>query len=186
MAMKSLRGQARAKRALPAQKTHRLITFQVRQDWFGLPIQVAQKVFPPQPIYGEAPHLGIGLALIQGQKIPTLDLRTLIYQGVAPPPLLPPADPSETDPAPPKLLPERHILMAELPQMGSVGLLIDGQPVLRRAPESAFAAISPVYLIMNNIECVDTVVSLTPEEPPIFMLRLEKLLPTVRSLPSPA
>lgn len=160
--------------------THRLLTFQLRQHWFGLPIQVTQKVLPPQPLDSGVPYHGSGLIVINQQQIPVLDLETILF-GDGAVPLLPSNQSAPEAPAP--TMPgtrQRHVLIIQPPSsVESLGLLIDQPPVLRRVPQTAFSAASSVYLILNQLHCVHTVVTPSDSEPAIFMLSLEELLPSI-------
>ncbi|HEY9736167.1 MAG TPA: hypothetical protein V6D06_07785, partial [Trichocoleus sp.] len=113
------RASRRGLKALPGSPMHQLITFPVRQEWFALPIAIAQKVVPLTAVPGSS-----GLILIDNRQVPTLDLERHIYRDVPLPalpavasrdslPLLPPDAPPEFRP---ELVDPRHVLVIRQPQ----------------------------------------------------------------------
>ncbi|MBD0336998.1 MAG: chemotaxis protein CheW [Cyanobacteria bacterium Co-bin13] len=180
----SRRASRRNLKALPRAPVHQMITFPVRQDWFALPIQTAQKVLPLATAHSSGHGQGMGMILVNGQRVPTIDLERHIYRDV-PQAVLPAA--SHSAPLPlPELVDPRHVVIIQLPQLAEVlGLVVSHAPVLRRVPQSAFAPVSITFLSMSQMRCVNAVISLPQQENPIFLLDLEQVLPPLLP-PSPA
>ncbi|MBD0266724.1 chemotaxis protein CheW [Pseudanabaena sp. FACHB-2040] len=179
----SRRAARRNLKALPRAPIHQMITFPVRQDWFALPIQTAQKVVPLTAVHSSGHAHGLGLILIDGHRVPTIDLERHIYRDV-PQAVLPAVGYSAKLPLP-ELIDPRHVVIIKLPQLAEVlGLVVSHAPVLRRVPQSAFAPISVAFLSMSQMRCVNAVISLPQQEDPIFLLDLEQVLPPLLP-PSP-
>lgn len=158
----------RSRRKLSAEPTLRLITFQLRQNWFCLPLEMARKVIP----YEQATTAGHGLIRLQNESVPVIDVARLIYRQA---PQLPAGDLTTT--AKVTSPPASHILVVTLHRQGNVGLLVEGQPALRRVPRSAFSPVPAVYVTMNHMHGVNVLVSEKEEDPPMFLLEVETLLP---------
>ena len=186
----SLRTQ-RARSRKPEFK-HQIIVFRLRQEWFALPIQAAQKVIPLGTVYGGGTGAEMGLTLHHDREIPVLDIQQRIFgtsgttSSIANQPLLLPGDSaaseqavSPTDPA----LPTRFLLIVQTGSDTSIGFPLDSQPMLRRVPESAFAPLSAAYLSEGQLRCVRCLIISAPEEPPFFLLNLDQLLQVKPLLP---
>jgi chemotaxis signal transduction protein len=146
-----------------------LITFQLRQQWFCLPLVLARRVIPG-PANGPFP--APGLTQLQQETIPLVDVASLIYQET---PLLSGdggADDLVTSPPPSN----QAILVIDPPHLGAIGLLIDGTPAIKRVKQSAFSPIPAVYLIMNRLQGINTLVNQGAGEPPLFLLEVDTLL----------
>jgi chemotaxis signal transduction protein len=147
------------RRAEPLQK---LIVFRIRQEWFAVPIQFAQKVIPLGLVYG-APQGGISLTRYQDQEIPVIDAEQRIFgQG---------GDSS----APAE---QRHLMIVDDRQGSLIGIPLDSPPTLRRVTKTAFSPIPTVYLAEGWIRCVNALVTVSENEPPFFLLNLDQLLST--------
>jgi chemotaxis signal transduction protein len=153
----------------PQEPSLRLITFPLRQQWFCLPLVLARRVIPG-PEHGLTPIPG--LTQMQQENIPLVDIASLVYQEA---PILP----ADTSPAPrPETLttPGQAILVIDPPQLGSIGLLIDGTPAIKRVKQSAFNPVPAVYLIMNRLQGINTLVNQGDNQPPLFLLEIDALL----------
>lgn len=181
-------------RSRKAEFTHQIIVFRVRQEWFALPIQVAQKVIPLGNLYGGGAGSEVSLTLYQDREIPVLDIQQRIF-GTKPIPLLPSQASSEhpphsANPSPPVSkgnntppLPERFLLLIQSATDATIGFPIDAQPMLRRVTESAFVPLSETYLTGGQVRCVKCLIVPAPDQPPIFLLNLDQLLQTQPTLP---
>jgi chemotaxis signal transduction protein len=170
------RAPRRNLRALPRVPVHQMITFPVRQDWFALPIQLAQKVVPLAAVRSSSSTQGFGLTLIDDQRVPTLDLERHIYRDV-PQAALPAAGFQPNLPLP-ELADPRHIVLVRPPQAAEVlGLVVSQAPVLRRVPQSAFGPVPETFLTLSQMRCVNAVISMAGQEAPIFLLDLDQVLP---------
>ncbi|MBW4468990.1 MAG: chemotaxis protein CheW [Stenomitos rutilans HA7619-LM2] len=170
-------------RARKAEVTHQLIVFRLRQEWFALPIHVAQKVIPLGKLYGAGNGTDVSLALYQDREIPVLDIQRRIF-GTGSQPLLPgkaasshPTNHAELSPATPLLL------LVQTSAETTIGFPLDTQPSLRRVPESAFVPLSPTYLAGGQVRCAKCLIVLDSEQPPIFLLNLDQLLQLQPTLP---
>lgn len=182
----------------PKVPVHQMITFLVRQDWFALPIQVAQKVVPLAAVRSSTGSQGQGLILVDQQRLPTIDLEQHIYRDLPLPPLIgPTAAAAAAGPTPlaanvvafpqPSEIPDdpRHVLIVRLPQMSeSLGLVVSQTPMLQRVPETAFSPVSTTFLALSQLRCVNAVISLAGQEAPIFLLDMTQVLPPLLP-PSP-
>jgi chemotaxis signal transduction protein len=187
----SLTGQHR--RSRKAEFKHQIIVFRLRQEWFALPIQTAQKVIPLGTVYGGGGGSEMGLTLYHDREIPVLDIQQRIFgtssetvsQALLPPSKTPSLEHASltatghTDATPP----QRFLLIVQTAAGTSIGFPLDSQPILRRVPESAFAPLSNAYLNEGQLRCVRCLILSAPEEPPFFLLNLDQLLQVKPSLP---
>jgi chemotaxis signal transduction protein len=164
------------RRAEPLQK---LIAFQIQQQWFALPIQLAQKVIPLGLVYG-APMGGLSLTRYQNLEIPVIDAAVRVFGVADVKPLASQKDeasPRSNHPSPPEdAADQRHLLIVLDAQAQPMGIPLDAPPSLRRAPRSAFAPVPAAYLATGNIRCVNALIHLAEDEPPLFLLDLGQLL----------
>lgn len=163
-------------RHCPVQEpTLRLIAFQLRHNWFCLPLTMARRVIPTVT---DGPTGGLGLAQLHHENVPVIDVANRVYQAV---PLLP--GQHNPAPGPPALgqtespgQPLQSILVVDSAQFGLLGLRIDGVPSLKRARKSAFSPIPPAYLIVNRLQGINTLVIPDQAEPPLFLLEVDTLV----------
>jgi len=146
-----------------------LLTFQLRGQWFCLPLVLARRVISGPADAALAPA---GLTQLQQDNIPLIDTATLIYQE-APPSQ---GDTPTTKAWGPAQAPVQTVLVIDPPPLGAVGLLIDSTPSIRRAKQSAFSPVPAIYLIMNRLQGINTLVTLGKHEPPHFLLEVDALL----------
>jgi len=163
------------RRAEPLQK---LIVFRMRQEWFAVLIQFAQKVIPLGLVYG-APQGGISLTRYQDREIPVIDIERRVFGNAVNLSLMPALpgggdSPVQTSPPP---VPEnqRHLIIVEDIQGALIGVPIDSPPMLRRVPKSAFAPVPAIYLAEGSIQCVSALITISENEPPFFLLNLDQL-----------
>lgn len=174
---------ARYRRSQQSQEpTLRLIVFQLRQHWFCLPLVLARRVIPAS-ISGQTTVPG--LAQLQQDNIPLVDIASLVYQETPllsanqqeAPLLLAAANtaPSSEVSAEPLTSPQT-ILVIDPPLLGIMGLLVDGTPAIKRVKQSAFSPVPALYLIMNRLQGVNTLVNQGENQPPLFLLEIDTLL----------
>ena len=157
-----------------------LIAFQLRQHWFCLPLslsrQIVSRQYKPHNIDTKRIQLG-------DESIPLVDTAALVYG-----PLLEAPELMDGPILMPNLaMPVQSIIVVKAPNGESVGLLIDGPPIIKRVP---LAAISPVPLMYLTIHCLQGISSvvdvdmerLTPHRSsyPLFLLAIDKLLPPTK------
>ncbi len=164
------------RRSEPLQK---LIVFRIRQEWFAVLIQFAQKVIPLGVVYG-ASQGGISLTRYQDREIPVIDIDRRVFSNAVNLSLMP-ALPNSIDASAQKpLLPiaenQRHLMIVEDIQGASIGIPLDSPPMLRRVPKSAFSPVPAIYLAEGNIQCVSALITVSENEPPFFLLNLDQLL----------
>ncbi|PZO33415.1 MAG: hypothetical protein DCF17_21985 [Shackletoniella antarctica] len=162
-------------RRRPAQEpTLRLIAFQLRHNWFCLPLAMARRVILPA---ADDQSQGLGLTQLHQENVPLMDVADRIYQST---PLLSGSSaliPSQPAPlAAAQSSPLQSILVVDSPRFGLLGLLIDGIPSLKRARQSAFSPVPATYLMMNHLRGINTLVTLGESEPPLFLLEVDTLL----------
>lgn len=164
------------RRAEPLQK---LIVFRIRQEWFAVLIQFAQKVVPLGLVYG-APQGGISLTRYQGCEIPVIDIERRIFGDMVNLSVMQTLSgvgdrPEESFPQP-VLENQRHLMIIEDTQGSLVGVPMDSLPTLRRVPKSAFSPIPAIYLAEGSIRCISALVTVSESEPPFFLLNLDQVL----------
>ncbi len=158
-------------RRLPAQEpTLRLIAFQLRHNWFCLPLAMARRVIPA---VGQNSAVSLGLTQLHHENVPILNIADRVYHAA---PLLP----GYEDTTPPVEPPSSHlqsIVVIDSPRFGLLGLLTDGIPSLKRARQSAFSPIPATYLRIKHFQGINILVTLSETEPPLFLLEIDALLP---------
>jgi chemotaxis signal transduction protein len=166
------------RRAEPLQK---LIVFRIRQEWFAVPIQFAQKVVPLGVLYG-ASQGGISLTRYQEQELPVIDVERRVFGcAVALPTLAGAIAPHSQFHSPAVAADQRHLMIVEDMNGSPIGIPFDSPPLLRRVPKSAFAPIPTLYLAQGNIQCVSALITVSESEPPYFLLNLEQVLQPEKS-----
>lgn len=167
----SVRSQRGANRNTEA--TEQLIAFQLREEWFALPVAAVQKVIPLGTMHGDPNHTGIGLTLHQGQEITVVDVGHRIFNEAA--------SASEALEAPSALetddvkASQRCLVLVKTEEGGVVGMPIDSQPTIRRAGKSQFAPLPSSYLSRGNIHCVSSMIVDDGGVEPLFLLDPEQL-----------
>lgn len=161
MAISTLLRSHRANRK--AESTQQLLTFQLEQEWFALSIRAVQRVVPLGKVYGDPHRKGVSLTLYQDQELLVIDAGQRIF-GV-----------------PSRALVEAetlsYLVIVQNSQGAIAGLPIVGQPALRRVPFSAFGPLPDAYVATGNIHCVSSRMIQTGEEPLLFLLDPERLVP---------
>lgn len=144
-----------------------LIAFQLRHNWFCLPLAMARRAIS---LGANDPALDLGLTQLYQENVPIMDVANRVYQSV---PLLA----SATEPTPgAQSTPLQSVLVVESPRFGLLGLRIDGIPSLKRAKSSAFSPVPATYLTMNRLQGINTLVTLSKTEPSLFLLDIDALI----------
>ncbi|MBE9139479.1 chemotaxis protein CheW [Nodosilinea sp. LEGE 07088] len=146
----------------------RLIAFQLRHNWFCLPLTVARRVIPCS---AQNPALELGFTQLHNEPVPLVDIAERVYQ---PAPLLlgnlePPRALSS--------LPTQTIVVVDSPKWGLLGLLVDSTPSLKRARQSNFSPVPAAYLMINHLQGINTLITLSETEPPLFFLEVDTFFP---------
>ncbi|MEB3356502.1 MAG: hypothetical protein VKK04_07225 [Synechococcales bacterium] len=184
------------------QAIQKLITFQIQQEWFALPIRLVRKLTLMGPVYGASGNGSTGLTHFENQEIPVIDVQYRIFGDRSGPGLLPRQMPAPPAPARlPAAQMNRSIQQAEIPPLETslgetqvsessqryllvvqnrqgelVGIPLPSQPVLRRVPESAFAPLPAAYSSGGNLRCVSAIAVLGDDQPSLFLLNLSQLV----------
>jgi purine-binding chemotaxis protein CheW len=163
--------------------TQQLLTFQLRQDWFALPVQVVQKVIAIDQLYGSATDFSSGLTFYQDRDISILSMEQRIFGESRDRKLLPSSADSNSSRAAPALPSSQFLLIVQTLQGEFVGLPLTNPPILRRVAESAFAPVPSVYLAEGRIRCVSALVTPEQDNQPLFLINLDRLLHSPIALP---
>lgn len=172
----TLSSYRRAKRR--SEPTQQLIVFRILQEWFALPIRAAYKVIPIGTVYGN-PEGGVGLTRYQDRDVIVIDVQHRIF-GESVRSRLPAA--AAEPPVAAAMV--SHLLLLQSTQGELIGVPLYTFPCLRRVPESAFAAIPPIYLAEGKIRCVSALITVAADEPPMFLLNLSQLIESKPALPA--
>ncbi|QUY40842.1 chemotaxis protein CheW [Acaryochloris marina] len=165
----SVRSQRGANRKTEA--TEQLIAFQLRGEWFALPVKAVQKVIPLGQLHGDPYQTGISLILHQGQEITVVDVGHRIFNETAQPLV---EDKQGAVPLPEEEL-QRCLVLVKTEAGDVVGVPIDSQPTIRRAGKSQFASLPEAYLDRGNIHCVSSMIVDDGGVDPLFLLDPEQL-----------
>lgn len=165
----SVRSQRGTNRKTEA--TEQLISFQLRGEWFAVPVTAVQKVIPMGKIYGDPNNTGISLALHQGQEIMVVDVGHRIFNETAQSKKL------AATPAEDNAMRTSHqcLVLVKTAEGGVVGVPIDSQPIIRRAGQSQFSPLPSSYLDRGNINCVSSMIVDDGGTEPLFLLDPEQL-----------
>ncbi len=169
-----------------AQKTRQVIAFQIRQEWFALPIGAVHKVVPMSNTYGDPLGSGMSIMVYQGQELGVLDVERKIFGKSLPqetlllaPSLTVDTDtnfslPSQTEA--PKIQTPEYLIILQNTQGNIVGLPIDSSPLVRRFPDSSFAPLPNGFVSQTNIKCVHLLIIRADYQPPLFVLNPDQLV----------
>lgn len=169
----SVRSQRGANRNTEA--TEQLIAFQLREEWFALPVTAVQKVIPLGTMHGDPNHTGIGLTFHQGQEITVVDVGHRIFNEAtssSSEDASKASSPSETDAS---RASQRCLVLIKTGEGSVVGMPIDSQPTIRRAGKSQFAPLPSSYLDRGNIHCVSSMIVDDGGVEPLFLIDPEQL-----------
>lgn len=167
-----------------AKATQQLIVFRLRDERFALPIRAVQKVIPMGKTFGAPSEGGVSLTLYQERELLVIDIEHRIFKEAWSQKALP-ASTSDvrTLTEPYNATAQRYLLLVEGSSGKMAGLPIDSPPSLQRVPESAFTPLSASYISQGNIRCVSALIVLNNDEPPLFLLNLERLVQPHQALP---
>lgn len=162
-------------KALQSAATQQLIAFTLYQERFALPVRAAKKVVAMGNFYGYDPNSEINLMLCQNQEITVINVERRIFGKPINQTLLPPAGESFIPPKS-QTLPQGYVLIVQPHNNDAIGLAIATLPTLHRIPEAAIVPLSASYLSDGSLRCVSSLITLSPEESPLFLLDLNQLL----------
>ncbi len=160
------------RRFSPHPRTHKLIVFYLGQERFALPIQFAYRVVPMMQLLD--PFDSSTPLFYQGQELLVLDAEHQIFH-------TPPSERLLT--ASSRKKPDCResdrqdcLLILQTDQKDLIALPLASQPFLLRVSETAFAPVPPAYLAATNVRCASALVIPDPNDPPIFLLDLNRLV----------
>jgi chemotaxis signal transduction protein len=165
----AIRSPLRSRRLNPqkTEVTQRLITFQLRQETFALPLDRIHKVTTFDRVYGDPKHSGVGLTIYQGQELVVIDVGQQIF-GDEPIDYANPANLTNGSNSNTQAV--KYLLIVNTADRGQIGLPIDSPPILQSIPFSAFRELPKMYTDRGNINCVSLFSIETANRPPIFLL----------------
>lgn len=177
--------------------TQLFVVFPVQFEWFALPIPVVHKVVPLMQVYGMSPETNTGLTRCHDQEVVVIDASRRIFGHAAVPRLLsggdrvasntpgaidrlPSAPVSTVSPTDPDgMEAQPYLLILQTGQNQTIGIPLSTLPILRRVAASAFAPVPSVYAVQGSVQCVNALITLEPDQPPVFLLDLDQLLQRV-------
>lgn len=169
--------------AVQTEKTEKMITFRLRQEWFALPILAVQKVIPLGKVYGDPQKTGVSITAYEAQEIIVIDVAKFIFKDLPENNIMATSIDNEKDIIAPNISffdeqRQRYLVIINLinPTENLLGLPIDSQPVMRRISQSNFQTLPNAYLKQDNIKCVSEKLIELPEHPPIFLFNPQSLV----------
>jgi chemotaxis signal transduction protein len=174
-----LRSRRLAARQIEA--TQRLITFDLCNQTFALPLDLVRKVTTldapgsrlGQRLYGDPNQTGVSLTTYQGQELVVIDVGHRIFGN--PTQFLLPTQP-KTSTSPASIAPTvRYLLILQPEPDRLVGVPIDLPPSIQSIPVSAFKPLPAIYQQHSNIHCVSAMSIDLPDRPSIFLLDVASL-----------
>lgn len=150
-------------------ETTKLMVFQLQQHWFCLPLaQVRRVVAKSDPAIASA-----SVIQLEHETIPLVDAASLVYGDLT----QLPDHLEQPDCLPPLLTSVQSILIVDLPSGASVGLIVDGTPLIKRVPPTAVSPIPLMYLTIHHLQNISHMVTLVGCLPSaachLFMLTVE-------------
>jgi chemotaxis signal transduction protein len=155
--------------------TRRLITFNLGEEIFALPLDQVHKVTTINRLYGDPNHTGISLTTYQGRELVVIDVGYQVF-GKLPQVVLPSQKKSSVTVETQHNLDLVRYLLILQPEPGQlVGLPIDSPPSIQSIQLSAFQPLPDIYRQHSNIHCVSTMSVDLPDRPSIFLLDVDLL-----------
>ena len=153
--------------ARQAESTERLITFQLREETFALPLIRVYKVTTLDRLYGDVNQTGVSLTTYQGRELVVIDIAYKVFGHIQP--VLSPLSQVGSEIAT-EDLPVRYLLIIAGEDGQLVGLPIDSAPSIQTVPTDAFRPLPDIYRHQSQIHCVSSISIDTPNRPAIFLL----------------
>lgn len=150
---------ARSRRGRKAEATEQFITFQLRQEWFGLPIESVYRVVTMGKVFGDPDQTGVGLTRYQDRDLLVIDVSRRIFAEIA--------QPSAT---PKQNLDQRSLIIIKNAEDELIGLPIDSQPEVRRFSRSQFVPLPATYAARSKIRCLSSMMAKTADDTSLFLL----------------
>jgi hypothetical protein len=146
--------------------------FYLGQERFALPIQFAYRVVPMMQLL--APFDSSTPLFYQGRELLVLNAEHQIFH-TPPSQRLLTASPEKK---PYRMGSDRQgcLLILQTDQQDLIALPLASQPFLLQVAETAFAPVPSAYLAESNVRCASALVIPNPNDPPIFLLDLNRLV----------
>jgi chemotaxis signal transduction protein len=162
--------------AQQADKTKRLITFQLGREVFAVELDRVQKVTTIDRLYGDPHGTGVSLTTYQGQELVVIDVGQRIF-GRSRRDLAPPIEDRVSNNAQ-SIDRVEYLLVLHADLVGTatsadaqlIGLPIDSAPSVQSIPIAAFQPLPEIYRQHGNIHCVSSFAIELPDRPSIFLL----------------
>jgi chemotaxis signal transduction protein len=159
----------RSRRGHKAEATEQFIAFRLRQEWFALPIAAVHRVVTLGQTFGDPGQTGISLTQYQDQDLLVIDVSQRIFAEEKYESLLQLA--AETTAAEQ----QRCLVVLRNSQGELIGLPIDSQPEVKRAPASRLTPLPTSYTSRSKIRCLSSLMVQMPNEAPLFLLDPDQL-----------
>ncbi|MEO0373714.1 MAG: chemotaxis protein CheW [Cyanobacteria bacterium P01_A01_bin.17] len=151
---------ARSRRGRKAEVTEQFIAFQLRQEWFGLPIESVYRVVTMGKVFGDPDETGVGLTRYQDQDLLVIDVSHRIFSEDS----TRPATSSKEDSD------QKSLIIIKNSKGELVGLPIDSQPEVKRFSRSQFVPLPATYAARSKIRCLSSMMAKTAEDTALFLL----------------
>ncbi|MGF1600857.1 MAG: chemotaxis protein CheW [Thermosynechococcaceae cyanobacterium] len=161
----------RSRRGRKAEATEQFIAFRLRQEWFALRIDAVHRVVTLGQTFGDPGHTGIGLTQYQDQELLVIDVSQRIFAEEKYESLIK-FEAGTNDSA------QRCLIVLKNSQGELIGLPIDSQPEVKRAPASRLTPLPATYTSRSKIRCLSSMMVQLPDEPPLFLLDPDQLSAT--------
>lgn len=165
-----------------------IIVFQIRQEWFALPIFAVKKVVPRDDTHGGYRSSGARLTVYEGKEMLILDISHQVFGATDHPPYrsIPPAIDSapQSSEQPPFAQSTSGYLMIIRNRQGDLfGLPIESAPAVRRFSTSDIIPLPSNYAAKVNIQCVSGLIPQSGNQSILFLLNPDQLLQSQPLLP---
>jgi chemotaxis signal transduction protein len=142
--------------AQQAEATQRLISFQLRQLTFALPLDRVHKATTYDRLYGDANGAGVTLTTYQGRELTVIDVDNKIFGQT--PTVLPPLKSLLAKQSSHADLEVSHLLVLQREDGQQIGLPIDSPPSIHSVTASAFLPLAKTDPQYGNLLCVSAAV----------------------------
>jgi hypothetical protein len=159
----------------PARATRQFIVFQLRQEWFGLPVEAAQKLIPTNSVYLGSQDNGDRFTPYQNHEIPVLVLEQCLFGDQPVRHLLPAAGESH-QPRRTVTAQQPCLLIVQASDGQLAALSIPVQPALRRILQTDLAPSSDYGLAAYYHHWVSLIATSEDNQTTIYILDPDRLV----------
>ncbi|MEA5464344.1 chemotaxis protein CheW [Leptothoe sp. PORK10 BA2] len=172
--------KSRRLRTHKGETTQQVIVFQLRHEWFALPIFAVKKVVTKSETQGDYQHMGAGLTVHEGKELLVLDIGYQIFGNIGNPMYSPASQPVASSVDQPT---HQYLLIMRNRQGDLAGLPLLSSPTVKRFSESAIVPLPANYASRVNIQCVSGLIVQSDSQPILFLLNPDQLLHSQPLLP---